>query len=347
MKKRSHYLPLVPVLFLMTALFALDEPEGHPGFRLIVYNGSGDGFYDPAEVVPIQADIPNTFSFVKWFKNRANNGFIDDLYEDSTDFSMPNQGVQLVAVSAKIESWFPIFEENETLDMWFLYPKPEDGSLPQRFPHRVRITIHTAARIKDEDAFQNMQIRLGWFPESSAEGVWGSEELVEYWETETSTTPLQRNHFLNKELFEKKGNGVYEATIWYSGKWEPKVIPDGAEYVPPAAVTGFTLMAHGPDMDRFVSSTQNHLIIPALLDSDQDGLLDEFEMKWFGSLEFSAEDDNDQDGFKNAKEQENNTNPLLADTDQDGRVDSEELLFGTNPLWRDHPDVELEVYIVR
>lgn len=83
------------------------------------------------------------------------------------------------------------------------------------------------------------------------------------------------------------------------------------------------------------------------LDSDGDGLDDGFELWFFGDLTETASGDYDNDGISNLEEYRRNTNPVVADTDADGRKDGDEITLGTNPEWKDHPDVELEVYIVR
>ncbi len=66
-------------------------------------------------------------------------------------------------------------------------------------------------------------------------------------------------------------------------------------------------------------------------DSDSDGLLDTWEMEHFGSLEYGAEDDPDQDNLSNTDEYNNHTNPNNPDTDSDGLTDGFEVLNGLNP----------------
>jgi hypothetical protein len=67
-------------------------------------------------------------------------------------------------------------------------------------------------------------------------------------------------------------------------------------------------------------------------DSDQDGLCDDWEKKYFGDLRYSGSDDPDNDGLKNQNEQDKLTDPTKADTDGDGFTDGEEVTWGSDPL---------------
>jgi len=69
-------------------------------------------------------------------------------------------------------------------------------------------------------------------------------------------------------------------------------------------------------------------------DSDNDGLDDCWEIKYFGRLddeEGDPEDDPDGDGIVNSEERHYGTNPKEEDTDADGLTDPEELALGTDP----------------
>ena len=60
-------------------------------------------------------------------------------------------------------------------------------------------------------------------------------------------------------------------------------------------------------------------------DTDHDGIGDDWEMYYFGSLEESAARDFDHDGLTNAEEWALRVNPALADTDGDGVSDGDEV----------------------
>ena len=68
------------------------------------------------------------------------------------------------------------------------------------------------------------------------------------------------------------------------------------------------------------------------LDTDNDGLPDEWEKLYFGNLNQDAKGDPDNDGLTNAEEFAAGTNPNLADTDGDGLKDGDEIKNKTNPL---------------
>lgn len=67
-------------------------------------------------------------------------------------------------------------------------------------------------------------------------------------------------------------------------------------------------------------------------DSDNDGLVDWWERKYFGDVRQNGLTDSDGDGLTNAQEQQLGTNPNLADTDGDGYSDGNEVKAGSDPL---------------
>jgi hypothetical protein len=71
---------------------------------------------------------------------------------------------------------------------------------------------------------------------------------------------------------------------------------------------------------------------PPPTDSDGDGLLDAWEINFFGNLDQDAEGDFDGDGLTNLEELQRGTHPTLSDTDHDGVADKIEILQGRSPL---------------
>jgi len=84
-------------------------------------------------------------------------------------------------------------------------------------------------------------------------------------------------------------------------------------------------------------------------DTDDDGIDDgdEVDNGWNPTDPTNGNDNPDNDGLTNGEEWQLGTDPNLEDTDADGRKDGDEVQLGTDPLWPDHPDVELQVEIVR
>lgn len=76
------------------------------------------------------------------------------------------------------------------------------------------------------------------------------------------------------------------------------------------------------------------------VDTDYDGLLDQWEMDHFGDLDEIATSDPDGDGCNNGCEETRGLNPNNADTDSDGLYDGEEAyVYKTNPLV---PDTDMD-----
>ena len=71
---------------------------------------------------------------------------------------------------------------------------------------------------------------------------------------------------------------------------------------------------------------------PPRADLDADGLPDEWELQYFGSLTQGPGGDLDVDGLTNLGEYQRGTNPTLGDTDGDGCFDGDEVDEGLNPL---------------
>jgi len=69
-----------------------------------------------------------------------------------------------------------------------------------------------------------------------------------------------------------------------------------------------------------------------LRDSDGDGLIDSWEIGFFGSIASGPSEDPDQDGLTNLQESQNGTDPTNRDTDYDGICDGREISDATNPL---------------
>jgi uncharacterized repeat protein (TIGR01451 family) len=83
------------------------------------------------------------------------------------------------------------------------------------------------------------------------------------------------------------------------------------------------------------SSTINTLVKGAFIDSDSDGMDDDWETTHFGDLSRNGTADYDDDHLSDLAEYLAETNPKLKDTDGDGMPDGWEVLYGLNPLIND------------
>ena len=77
------------------------------------------------------------------------------------------------------------------------------------------------------------------------------------------------------------------------------------------------------------------------VDTDQDGMDDNWEIEHFGSLLHDGHGDSDLDGLTDLEEYLNGTNPNNPDTDGDGMDDGWEVQFGLNP--RDAADADQDL----
>lgn len=82
---------------------------------------------------------------------------------------------------------------------------------------------------------------------------------------------------------------------------------------------------------RSQSIRMDLLVSENIADTDGDGLLDEWEIQFFGSID-TVNDDPDGDGLSNSEEFLAGTSPVDPDTDGDGYTDQQEQQASTDPL---------------
>jgi len=80
-------------------------------------------------------------------------------------------------------------------------------------------------------------------------------------------------------------------------------------------------------------------------DTDEDGLPDYWERKYFGDLSDNGVTDSDSDGLTNAQELLLSTNPHEKDTDGDGFSDGDEAVSGTDPNDPSSAPPQADVYV--
>ncbi|GEM_PF-4281284 len=88
-------------------------------------------------------------------------------------------------------------------------------------------------------------------------------------------------------------------------------------------------------LEKIANSTERESIFIKSLewmrDLDNDGLTDNWEIRYFGSINPHPDSDPDNDSLTNIQEQSFNSNPLLYDTDNDKQSDYFEKIAGTDP----------------
>ncbi len=116
-----------------------------------------------------------------------------------------------------------------------------------------------------------------------------------------------------------------------------------------AATNKLVFVLDGPSADSADISDHNAILngftlerLSAINDSDNDGLADDWEIKYFTNLDQKGTDDPDQDGLSNTDEQTAQTDPTKPDSDGDGLTDGDEVnQYHTDPLTLGDQDGDL------
>jgi len=196
----AFLLPMAPMLHAQTRL----PPDGH--LRLIVHNGTGDGdSYYVGQTVPVGAQTPSGFEFVKWFKTEGDGSLSAPLQADG-NFIMGRDNSEIAATFAKLESWFPPGPEGNTKGL--LLPKPQSGQA-RRLEQRLRITLNrgSSARPPYSEVLGALRVKMKWKEATN----------VRFFTTETGGQEITNEDVLPKDSFKPKAENVYEASIWYEG----------------------------------------------------------------------------------------------------------------------------------
>lgn len=113
--------------------------------------------------------------------------------------------------------------------------------------------------------------------------------------------------------------------------------PDGDQLLVNGSLAGLDDAAHSVRIsaDAGDGATESAFTFTVKLDSDSDGLIDDWELS-FGNLgDFSTGSDSDNDGLNDEEEFALGTDPSNDDSDNDGSLDGDEIANGTDPLNED------------
>lgn len=196
----AFLLPIAPMLHAQTRL----PPDGH--LRLIVHNGTGNGdSYYVGQTVPVGAQTPSGFEFVKWFKTEGDGSLSAPLQADG-NFIMGSDNSEIAATFAKLESWFPPGPEGNTKGL--LLPKPQSGQA-RRLEQRLRVTLNrgSSARPPYSEVWGALRVKMKW----------KEATYVRFFTAETGGQEIANEDVLPKDSFKPKAENVYEASIWYEG----------------------------------------------------------------------------------------------------------------------------------
>ncbi len=86
-----------------------------------------------------------------------------------------------------------------------------------------------------------------------------------------------------------------------------------------------------PNGDRINMGAYGNTLEATINDMDGDGLVDSWELAYFGNLDQVGTGDPDRDGLDNEGEETAQTDPTVSDTDDDGYSDGEEVEAGSDP----------------
>ncbi|MEY3480196.1 MAG: hypothetical protein RIQ71_971 [Verrucomicrobiota bacterium] len=196
----AFLLPIAPMLHAQTRL----PPDGH--LRLIVHNGTGDGdSYYVGQTVPVGAQTPSGFEFVKWFKTEGDGSLSAPLQADG-NFIMGRDHSEIAATFAKLESWFPPGPEGSTKGL--LLPKSQSGQA-RRLEQRLRVTLNrgSSARPPYSEVWRALRVKMKW----------KEATYVRFFTEEIGDQEIANEDVLPKDSFKPKAENVYEASIWYEG----------------------------------------------------------------------------------------------------------------------------------
>lgn len=184
-------------------------PDDDPHY-LTVVNGDGDGNYRSGKVVPILATPPSSerpFEFVSWIQT-SGDGHLADSTSSSTTFTMGYEHAEVVAVFARLKTWFP--PGNQSCTTGLLLPQALKWP-SRRLEQLVHVDTYSGDSVVSADqVFALLNVKFDW----------QEQPLVGYYSVPSGFSKIQPGKNLDKAMFSKNGTNAFEASLWYEGLWK-------------------------------------------------------------------------------------------------------------------------------
>ena len=310
-------------------------------YRLTVNDGSGDGEYISATVVPVEA-VQNNLAFVRWIGNVSG---VDNVLNSTTTLTMPAQNITLTALHAETTRFF---DEGA---VWKYHDQGQDlGTAWQSSSYDDSEWDEGAAQLGYGDGDEATVLSYG--------GDNNNKYVTTYFRKNFSVSDPSLVSYLTLRLLRDDGAVVYingievardrmgTGTVDYQ-TLSPETQVGGDEedtfyefsLAPSALVPGSNVMAveihqnalNSSDISFDAELTGFLTVDPATMDGDADGLYDAWEVDQFGSTEQGLPDvDSDGDGFWNVEEFIAGTQPN--DSNSYFRIDG---FDGANVWWNE------------
>jgi hypothetical protein len=205
-------------------------------YTLTVDNGTGSGEIAEGDTVTITADVPEPGqAFDMWISSEG--GSFDDVYAESTGFTMPGNAVTVTATyrDATMADYFEFDRSTGTITQYHVTGK--HGNLEPRYDPEIPSSIHgTAVTVIGPNAFQHAQITSVFIPDSvTTIGEWAFQNnLLANLDIPESVTTIGDFAFATNRLTSidiPDGITVIESGMFFMNSLTSVTIPYGVTHI--------------------------------------------------------------------------------------------------------------------
>lgn len=205
-------------------------------YTLTVENGTGSGEIAQGNTVTISADVPGLDkAFDMWISSEG--GSFDDVYAESTGFTMPGNAVTVTATyrEATMADYFEFDRSTGTITKYHVEGK--HGNLEARYDPEIPSSIHgTAVTTIGPYAFQHAQITSVVIPDSvTTIREWAFQNnLLANVDIPESVTAIVEYAFATNRLTSidiPDGITVIESGVFYENRLTSLTIPYGVTHI--------------------------------------------------------------------------------------------------------------------